>query len=115
MPDQPTTRNPGATPELPSLGARIRRRIWRRRLGLVARAAHNVGVDLVRGDYYGPNPDFENLPAEIWDRRIDLPAKGIAFDTARQMDYVESTLGAAIARVPARAGPRGRFRRLLSA
>ena len=105
MPDQPTTRNPGATPELPGLGARIRRRIWRRRLGLVARAAHNVGVDLVRGDYYGPNPDFENLPADVWDRRIDLPAKGIAFDTARQMDYVESTLGAAIAEFQPALGP----------
>jgi hypothetical protein len=64
---------------------------------------------LVRRDYYSPVPDLDALPADVWERRTAM--RGIAFDTAAQMDFAERELARYVPELDApRADPQtGRF------
>ena len=55
---------------------------WR----LLRRLANAIGRDLVTRNYYSPIPAWEQLPAEVFERRGDLT--GINSDTSRQVEFL---------------------------
>lgn len=62
---------------------------WRGSAGpALRRIARAAGQDLVTRNFYSPVPDWERLPAEVFDRRS--PLSGIEFDVDAQVTFLRS-------------------------
>lgn len=61
---------------------------------LILRLAPRAGLDAVAHGYYSVVTRFEDVPAEVWERRS--PLAGIDFDTAAQLEWAKRELGAFI-------------------
>jgi predicted O-methyltransferase YrrM len=76
----------------PSIGKRLRS--LARIVGLkrvLKGVARRLGFDLVRRHFYSPVPDFDNIPAQYWERRSSLG--GLDFDPSSQLAFIERELG----------------------
>jgi hypothetical protein len=62
---------------------------------LLRRAAHRVGLDVVRANYYSPVVDARELPAESWDSPAPMP--GLRLDLDAQLKMIDQRLSPFIA------------------
>jgi predicted O-methyltransferase YrrM len=77
----------------------------------VHHAAARVGVQVLRASYDSPVPRVRDLPSSVFER--DSPMRGIDWDPAAQMDWVEAELGPYLPEfrpAPDPDAPTGRFR-----
>lgn len=57
---------------------------------VLERAARALGFTLVWRDFWGPTPNLEQLPRDLWEE--PNPLRGLRFDADRQLDYLREEL-----------------------